>query len=121
MNWTVGTSTLSGGANWLSVTPTSGASEANSLKISLVNVAVNPAGLAGGEYYGQVRVSAPGADNSPQLISVVLRVLPAGSNPPPLVRPTGLIFTSISGNSPPGSQNVSVANLTGTPVTFSSG
>src|SRR5260370_6151587 len=41
-------------------------------------------------------LSAPGADNSPQLVTIVLQVLPAGQNPGPIVRPTGLIFVTRS-------------------------
>ncbi len=121
MAWTAVRSTLSGGANWLTVSPASGTSEAGALKVPLVEVGVQPAGLAPGDYYGQIRVVAPGADNSPQVVSVVLKVLPAGSNPGPVVRPTGLIFASVAGTSPPGSQEVLISNLTDTPLSFTSG
>jgi hypothetical protein len=48
MNWSVQASTLSGGP-WLSVTPTSGSSDAGSLKVPLVDVGVNAAGLGAGD------------------------------------------------------------------------
>lgn len=120
MNWTVSATTLSGGSSWLSVTPTSGTTDAASLNVPLVEVDVNQAGLGPGNYYGQVRVVAPSADNSPQTVSVVLNVLPAGSDPGPLIRPTGLIFTARSGSDSP-SQDALVSNLSATRTSFISG
>jgi len=120
MNWMASASTLLGGSGWLSVSPASGATDAGSLVVPLVDVAVNAAGLAPGSYYGQVRVTAPAADNSPQFVSVVLNVLPPGSNPGPVVRPTGLIFTGVTGGINPGSQNVAVSNVTAAPISFAS-
>jgi uncharacterized protein (TIGR03437 family) len=86
-----------------------------------VEVSVNPTGLSPGEYYGQVKVEAAAANNSPQFVSVILTVLPPGSDPGPLVRPTGLIFTGIGGGANPAPQTVRVSNLTATPRTFASG
>ncbi len=108
MNWTVEATTLSGG-NWLSVSPSSGRSDAGSLQIPQVEVAVNVAGLRAGAYSGLVRVIAPGANNSPQSVTVVLNVLPAGSNPGVLVRPTGLIFAAQAGATSPVAQAVTLA------------
>jgi len=68
-----------------------------------------------------VSISAPGADNSPQTVSVVLNVLPAGSDPGPIVQPSGLIFTGAAGTESPGSQLVTVSNLTNAALTFTSG
>src|SRR5262249_14504668 len=110
MQWAASTSTLSGGANWLSAGPASGASDASSLEVPLVDVAVNPAGLDPGEYYGRIRVTSQAADNSPQYITVVLNVLPPGSDPGPVVQPTGLIFTGAAGQPVPASQSVLVSN-----------
>ena len=53
------------GANWLQLSPATGASDASSLDVPLVEAAVNAADLAPGEYYGQIRVSAASADNTP--------------------------------------------------------
>jgi uncharacterized protein (TIGR03437 family) len=50
----------------------------------------------------------------------VLSVLPPGSNPGPEVRPSGLIFTGLAGESP-GSQDVRIGNPTGDPTEFVSG
>ncbi len=121
MTWSASAETLSGGSSWLSVSPIEGASDASARDVPQIEVSINPAGLAPGDYYGQVQVSAPEADNSPQSLSVVLNVLPAGSNPGPIVRPTGLIFTGVAGGVSPSSQNVFVFNLTDQATSFSSG
>jgi len=108
MSWTVQTTTLSGG-NWLSVSPASGSSAADSLEIPMVDVAVNVSGLPAGTYDGLLRITAAGANNTPQLVPVALNVLPAGSNPGVLVRPTGLIFATRVGTSSPAQQSVKLA------------
>ncbi|MBM3812904.1 MAG: hypothetical protein FJW20_14870 [Acidimicrobiia bacterium] len=121
MHWTASSTVLSGGAGWLQASPASGSSNASSLTVPFVEVGINPAGLAPGEYYGQVQVSAQGADNTPQVVSVVLNVLPPGSDPGPLVRPTGLVFTGVAGGTSPGSQTVVVSNLSSRATSFVSG
>jgi len=72
-----------------------------------------------GEYYGRIQIFSPTADNSPQTVSVILDVLPAGSDPGPEVRPSGLVFTGGPGSSP-GSLNLFVSNLTNHPISYSS-
>ena len=108
MSWTVQATTLSGG-NWLSVSPTSGSSAADALEIPMVDVAANVSGLPAGTYDGLLRVTAAGANNTPQLVPVALNVLPAGSNPGVLVRPTGLIFATRVATSSPAQQSVKLA------------
>src|SRR5439155_23893745 len=75
---------------------------------------------AAGSYYGVVQVDAPGAANSPQVITVFLDVLPAGSDPGPLVEPAELVFTAVAGRSSPGSKEVFVYNIAAAPKTFRS-
>jgi uncharacterized protein (TIGR03437 family) len=120
MDWNVTASTLAGG-DWLSVTPSTGTTDSASFTIPEVNVAVDSSRLAPGEYHGQVRVHASAAVNDPQYVSVLLTVLPPGSDPGPVVRPTGLIFTGRAGGASPGAQTVRVANLTPNAKTFASG
>jgi uncharacterized protein (TIGR03437 family) len=121
MNWSASASTLSGGSSWLTVTPGSGSTDAASLTVPLIDIGVNAAGLNPGQYYGQIQVSSPTAGNSPQFVSVVLNVLPPGSDPGPLVRPTGLIYTGVTGTTSPGSQVVAVSNLSSAARSFTSG
>ena len=121
MEWSASSSTLSGGPGWLSVSPASGTTDAACLTVPFVDVAVNSTGLAPGDYYGQIQVRAPAAGNTPQVVSVVLTVLPAGSDPGPLVRPSGLIFTAVAGGAAPASQQIQVANLASARSSFISG
>jgi uncharacterized protein (TIGR03437 family) len=102
------------------MSPGSGSADAGSTSVPSVEVDVNPAGLAAGSYYGQIELTAPGTDNSPQFVSVVLNVLPAGSRPGPVVRPARLIFAAVAGGSNPGSQTVELSNLTAAPISFTS-
>jgi uncharacterized protein (TIGR03437 family) len=119
LNWTASTSTLSGGSDWLSATPSTGRSDATTAPI--VQVQVKPAGLAPGDYYGQIRISAPDIANSPQALSVVLTVLPSTVNLGPVVQPTGLIFVGQSGGANPASQTIEITNLSTRPANFSTG
>jgi uncharacterized protein (TIGR03437 family) len=119
MDWTLKANTTSGG-NWLSVSNSSGSVTLPYADVAAVDVSLNIAGLSQGDYFGQISVSAQGADNSPQFISVLLTVLPTGSNPGPEVRPSGLIFTGTQGSSP-GSQQVSVSDLSSSPFDYASG
>ena len=89
------------------------------LDVSLVNVSIDPSTLSGGTYYGRIQVSAVAA-NSPQVLTVILTVLPAETNLGPQMFPAGLIFTGTAGATP-GSQDVQVANLSGRVNNFQSG
>lgn len=108
MNWTLQASTSSGGA-WLALSTTSGSSDAASLDYPTADINANVTGLPAGLYHGQVVVNAPGADNSQQILPVDLNVLPRGSNPGVIIRPTGLIFVRQAGTSDPGSQEVNLS------------
>ena len=121
MDWSVSSSTVTGGNSWLSITPASGTTDASSVTVPLVTVSVNPASLAPGQYSGLIQVASAAADNTPQFVSVILDVLPAGSNPGPLVLPSGLIFTEAAGGTAAGSQKITLSNLTGSPLTFATG
>ncbi len=124
MNWTAQASTLSGSTSWLSVSPASGTVQQPYLDVSLVNVSVDPTGLSAGTYYGQIQITASGANNSPQSVSIVLTMLPPGTNPGPQVRPSGFIFIAAPSGSSSG-QSAMIANtsaksslFTSAPVTF---
>jgi uncharacterized protein (TIGR03437 family) len=107
LNWTAEASTLSGGA-WLRVSPASGRSDAGSAEFPSLEVLADATGLAAGSYSGQVRITAAGASNSPQYVTVHFIVLAAGSNPGVVLRPTGLVFVAAGGTNP-GSLTVRMA------------
>ncbi len=119
MNWTARSSVLSGGAGWLTATPASGASESGG-RAATLDVSVSPAGLASGAYYGQVAVTAPSAGNSPQLVSVVLNLLPADQSPGAQVYPTGAIFIGVAGGPNPESQSITLTNVAAGSATYTS-
>jgi len=122
VNWTVDTQTLDGNDGWLIVTPPTaggGSSTAGASIVPVVDVAVDTSKLAPGAHYAQIRIASPDADNSPQRVMVEVDVQPAGTNPPPQVQPTGLVFLGAPG-SVPGSQTLFVSNPGGAAVTYSS-
>ncbi|MFN0165529.1 MAG: BACON domain-containing protein [Bryobacteraceae bacterium] len=121
MAWEARAETLSGGSQWLAVERSSGVSRGDSPDAPEADVVINAEGLSAGQYFGQIRVSAPGADNSPQFVSVALNVLGAGSNPAPVVLPSALLFTAPAGGVSPSSQTVLVSNLTSSPLNFTAG
>lgn len=117
MRWNASASTLGGGGPWLSIGQTSGTLATPLTDVALLEVRVDATGLAPGDYYGRVDVTA--ADNTKHTVSVVLNVLAPGSKLPPEVRPNGLIFTGEQGSTP-GSQSVFIANRNTEAVTFAS-
>jgi len=69
LNWTI-----TANAAWLSCTPLSGTDSGT------VAISVNALGLAPGTYNGTVTVSDPNAVNSPQAVSLTLKVYKAGES-----------------------------------------
>ena len=116
MNWTVTAKTLSGG-NWLSAFPPSGSTVPGAVLPS-VSVTASAAGLVPGDYFGEVTVAAPGADNSPKTVTVVLRVLRQDVNPGAALDQVGVLFTAPVSGPNPGSQDVLIYNVTSLPVSF---
>jgi uncharacterized protein (TIGR03437 family) len=109
MRWSATASTLSGGP-WLQISPSSGTVTQPMIDVSTLSVSVDTTGLAPGDYYGQIKFAAP-ALNSPQLLTVILSVLPTGTVLAPEVSPSSLVFTSTAGISP-ASQDVLLGNAT---------
>ena len=107
-------------ASWLRLSPAAGTSIAGTTKVPLVNVSVDPTGLAADSYIGFIRVTAASANNSPQLVRVDLRVLARGSQLPAVVRPSSLIFFAVAGGSSPSSQEVGISTTETAPVVFQS-
>lgn len=119
MNWQARSATLSGGGAWLRLGATNGTVPRPFVDLANIDVTVSADGLAAGTYFGQIDVTSGTADNSPQSVSVVLNVLPAGTNPGPEVQPTALVFVGNAARNP-GSQNILISNPTSQPVSFGS-
>jgi uncharacterized protein (TIGR03437 family) len=117
MNFSVSTKTLSGGSQWLSATPSSGASTGGGVSPT-VTVTINQSGLAPGFYYGAVRVDSAGAANSPQLATIALHVLASNQDPGPVIQPSEIVFHTVQGANSPGSTNLFVYNVSATPRTY---
>ncbi len=84
LNWSA-----AGNVSWLSLNPSSGIGD------SILAVSVNPAGLAAGTYPGTIAISDPNASNSPQTISVQLKVYKQGTTDVPF----GDFATPVEGSS----------------------
>lgn len=115
LNFTVSSSTISGG-KWLSAAPGSGAATASTS--GNVTVTIDPTGLQAGNFYGQVTIAASGVANSPQTISVVLKVADADADLGASVYPTGLIFVAAAGGANPAAKAVSLTNPSTTALSF---
>jgi len=81
--------TVSSGTNWLSVSPTAGATPAN------VTVSINPSGLPAGSYQGTVTITVAGATNSPVTLPIGLTVAPA-----PVTGPTIAAIQNAASSAP---------------------
>lgn len=109
--WSISPSVVSGTANWLNVTPSTGTSTSSGG--TAVSVAANPSGLAPGDYYGRLEVASPGLANSPRFVTAVLRVLTASQTSGPVVSPSGFLFSATTGGANPAAQNLTVSMLHG--------
>jgi uncharacterized protein (TIGR03437 family) len=118
LTWRARVSEASGGTPWLSLGSESGSTGA-AFVTSAVEVRTNLTGLGPGDYYGQIEITSPEAANSPQFVSVYFAVLAPGTDPGPVVEPSGLVFRS-TGQGSPGSQEIRVSNLGSREFTFRS-
>jgi uncharacterized protein (TIGR03437 family) len=119
IGWSVVPSVVvAGSANWLSVSPSSGTSTGSSSS-SPVTVVANPAGLAPGNYYGQLQIASPGVANSPRFVTVVLSVLSAAQTTGPTVSPASFLFAGTPSGPNPPAQNLTVSLLHGAALTLS--
>jgi uncharacterized protein (TIGR03437 family) len=91
--------------NWLTVTPTSGATPGT------VSVSVNSGSLTPGTYTGQVNITSPAAGNSPQTVTVNLTV---GQAQNIALSTASLNFSAQAGAAAPATQTVAVTASTGT-------
>ncbi len=94
---------------------TAGAAANGSLTIE-----ANPAGLLSGAVYGRVRVTAPEAPNSPQLLILVLNVVPADAPNVPVLDNGGMVFVAPTGTAARDQQTrLTTASLTPVPYSIS--
>jgi len=102
---------------WLRVDRREGSTDGSAPTVPEVQVTVRHDKLAPGEYTGSIEIASLDTGNSPQVLTVVLNVLPRGSDPGPLLRPSGLIFAGYPGSAIP-AQTVRLSNLTDSDRTF---
>lgn len=112
MNWTV-----SSDASWLSLSTPAGTAVAGSPASDVV-ASVKAGGLTAGQYSAEIRVTAPNALNSPQLLRVTLDVVPPGGVSVPQVDTSTLVFVADAGGLPPAQQQFVITNPTSSPLSF---
>ncbi len=112
----VTTSMLTGGS-WLSATKATGTVPASGT--DTFNIAVNPAGLAAGSYFGRVDISAPTASTALQSVEVALTVA-ANAPAAPILSTTGLVFVTQQGVNP-ASQPVTLSTSSSKAITITPG
>ena len=93
----------SSGSSWLTVSPNSGVGSGT------LTLAINPAGLTAQTYTGAITVTASGATNSPQTISVALTVN-AAPQPSLSLSASQASFSFTLGGGTPASQTVNITN-----------
>ena len=109
LSWAAVLADQTTGTNWLSLS--SGSGIASGLSGSADEVRVDAAGLTPGDYFQGIMVTADGVSNSPQGVTVMLRVLPEGADIVPAVSPTGLLFQASAAGTDPQSQDLLVTNV----------
>jgi len=91
---------------WVRLTPMSGTAP------TTVTVSVQPAGLAAGIHLGKVIINAPGAQNSPAIVTVTLTLEGPPVRPPRIgVSPGSLNFSIRQGQPDPASQTLTITNI----------
>ena len=116
MSWSA---QISGSAPWLDNSPASGSSLALGGSQPAITFTAYPGGLAAGNYYAVVNVTAPDGANSPAPITVLLQVLAAGSQVPPSVSSAGFIFSTSLGGAAPAAQQLILVNEEPTTLGYS--
>ncbi len=92
--------------NWLSVEPNAGTGP------TMLTVSVNTAGLAVGEYSGEIIITSPELDDSPEKVKVELRIGRPGVGAL-IVRPRVLEFKVVEGGPAPVSRRLHIFNTGG--------
>ncbi|MCZ6489473.1 MAG: hypothetical protein O7A06_02950 [Acidobacteria bacterium] len=103
---------------WLNFSSLSGIAFAGPTILPASFITVDRAGLAPGVYQALVPISAPGALNDPQQVSVTLQVVDADAASVPETSLLGLLFVGEQGKASPAGQNVTFRNAGGGDLTF---
>lgn len=93
--------------SWLVVSPTVGSGSSNLPTPNSLIIAANPSGLAQGQYFGTVTLTAAGATNSPVAINVTFNV--TGSTQL-TASPNSLNFAMQTGGAAPPAQQVTIGS-----------
>ena len=104
------------GSDWLSLGPSLGQSTQETA--SSIQLSPNVAALGPAAYYAVVRISDPGALNSPQYLTAIVNVAGADTAPNPLPDPAGLLFVANSGGPTSPAQPVRVLVSSSAPTPF---
>jgi uncharacterized protein (TIGR03437 family) len=117
MNWTA---QVTGNASWLTISPTSGSSQAFGGSQPAITFTADPIGLVAGNYYAVVNVTVPdgSAGNSPAAITVLMKVLPGNGQLPP-AGVSGIIFTAPAGEVAPAAQQFNLNSAMENSVLYS--
>jgi uncharacterized protein (TIGR03437 family) len=113
VNWSADIVT---GGDWLSLGATTGSSTPG--VPSRLPLSANPGSRGSGGYYAVVRITDPGALNSPQYFMVMLNVADEGSPALPDPAPSGLFFVGATAGAAPAAQQIRVFTSSNTPVSF---
>jgi len=102
LNWS-----LSNDAGWLSEAPASGSSTGEHDNVTVV---VNITGMSAGDYSANINITAPGVNNTPQVVPVSLHI-----SPPPEIcfSPPSLSFSATRGGANPENQMLEIWNSGG--------
>jgi uncharacterized protein (TIGR03437 family) len=104
------------GSEWLSLGTSRGQSTEGTA--SSIQFSPNVAALGPGAYYALVRISDPGAVNSPQYVTAVVNVAGADTAANPQPDPAGLLFVAASGAAASPAQPVRVLISSSAPTPF---
>lgn len=107
LNFTAAANSGTSGANWLSVTPTTGTTPGT------LTISANGANLSPGTYLGTVTVNSPNAANSPSTIAVTLTVNSGTLTATPAPTSGGLTLTLPQGGTTPATQTITLAGAPG--------
>jgi hypothetical protein len=116
LNWNALIADQMDGSKWLSVAPGNGLTSgtAGSVSTALVDAST----LATGDYFQGIMITADNVSNSPQGVTVMLRVLPQDQDVVPTAAPTGLILTARAGDVDPEPQEITLTNIAARSYSF---